>query len=99
MDDYCLFPNQCGPGFDCSGCMGLELKRRASRIAELEARLVAAERDRERYKLWRSKATISEICGAFSLDVGKWYDYPGHHEDAIDAAIDSARENSDANSK
>ena len=37
MSDYCMFPKQCGPGFDCSACMGQELARRSAEIGRLQA--------------------------------------------------------------
>lgn len=41
MSDYCLYPNQCGIGMDCSECY-------QKHIADLEKRLAAAEADTKR---------------------------------------------------
>jgi hypothetical protein len=38
-DDYCLYPNQCGPGMDCSACMAPELERRAAIIQSQAAEI------------------------------------------------------------
>ena len=37
MSEYCLYPNQCGPGMDCSECY-------QKRIEELEAQLSEARK-------------------------------------------------------
>ena len=46
VNDYCMFPNQCGVGADCSSCMGQELARRSARIEALEAENAALKAQR-----------------------------------------------------
>lgn len=42
-DDYCLYPNQCGPGMDCSACMAPELERRAAIIQSQASELATKQ--------------------------------------------------------
>lgn len=43
MSNYCLYPNQCGVGTDCSGCMGKEITRLQSEAEGLRARVAELE--------------------------------------------------------
>lgn len=36
VSDYCKFPNQCGPGMDCSSCMGQEITRLSEQLQQAE---------------------------------------------------------------